>query len=108
MVVTKQVNSQLEWLSTLSTSFNAMGEDEKFLRKVSVASLSLGSCSVPRVLGCVEGTREIAVGEARRCICVGLILVLLLQLQNLARPICITLVWRGSFTNAGCNVGRTG
>ena len=35
MVVTKQVSSQLEWLSTLSTSFNAMDDDEKYLRKVS-------------------------------------------------------------------------
>jgi hypothetical protein len=35
MVVTKQVSSQLEWLSTLSTTFDAMDENEKFLRKVS-------------------------------------------------------------------------
>lgn len=34
MVVTKQVSSQLEWLSTLSTTFDAMDENEKFLRKV--------------------------------------------------------------------------
>jgi len=37
MVVTKQVSSQLEWLSTLSTTFDAMDENEKFLRKVSWA-----------------------------------------------------------------------
>ncbi|KAI5452164.1 Pyruvate kinase [Naganishia albida] len=36
MVVTKQVSSQLEWLSTLSTSFNAMSDEERFLRKTSI------------------------------------------------------------------------
>ncbi|KAG7531442.1 hypothetical protein FFLO_04363 [Filobasidium floriforme] len=36
MVVTKQVSSQLEWLSTLSTTFDAMDENEKFLRKTSI------------------------------------------------------------------------
>jgi hypothetical protein len=46
MVVTKQVNSQLEWLSSLSTSFNAMGEDEKFLRKVSLGPSLLSDLAV--------------------------------------------------------------
>jgi hypothetical protein len=48
MVVTKQVSSQLEWLSTLSTSFNAMDEDEKYLRKVSrrLASRLVCRCSL--------------------------------------------------------------
>ncbi len=35
MVVTKQTASQLEWLSTLSTGFNAMEDGDKFFRKVS-------------------------------------------------------------------------
>lgn len=42
MVVTKQVSSQLEWLSTLSTSFNAMDDDEKYLRKVSGRVMTVG------------------------------------------------------------------
>lgn len=36
MVITKGTSSQLEWLSTLSTSFNAMAPEDKFLRKTSI------------------------------------------------------------------------
>lgn len=35
MVITKEPSSQLEWLSTLSASFNPFKEEDKFLRKVS-------------------------------------------------------------------------
>jgi hypothetical protein len=49
MVVTKQVSSQLEWLSTLSTTFDAMDENEKFLRKVGFGLSSGMQCHIRNV-----------------------------------------------------------
>jgi hypothetical protein len=69
MVVTKQVSSQLEWLSTLSTSFNAMSDEERFLRKVSTAFGSM-----LRIVVCVFTLRDDGIAvhssavDMQRCI----------------------------------------